>query len=56
MGERKRPKQVGLMLSEAEFAALKRSAEDNRMAVGTYIRNRLFTSNTKAKKEEERTE
>lgn len=42
MGERKRPKQVGLMLTQEEFDILKETADNERMAVGTYIRNRLF--------------
>ena len=52
MGKKKRPKQVGLMLTQEEFDILKEASENERMAVGTYIRNRLFASNTKAKKEE----
>ena len=42
MGERKRPKQIGLMLSEGEFQIIKEAAEREKIAMGSYIRNQVF--------------
>ena len=42
MSEKKRLKQIGLMLTEGEFQIIKEAAENEKIAMSSYIRNQVF--------------
>lgn len=55
MKSKKRPKLVGLSLTEDEFELVRQAAENERIGIASYIRNQLFKSKSlqrQSKKEE----
>ena len=56
MKEIKRTKQVGIALTDDEFAIIKKGADKNRMSLATYIRSKFFLDEDKYERQRKEVE